>query len=240
MLQRILDMLYPVRCPVCDEIAIPKEDRICSLCRDKLKLISEPRCKKCGKPMEFQEKEYCTDCENKDYHFIHGYSLWCYDSIMKKSISNFKYYNKKEYAKFYVRELLHYYGEAIQKLAPDAIIPVPIHKDKYRERGFNQADIIARLIGKELQIPVISDLLTRDKKTLPQKQLSDVERLRNLQRAFGYNPKAAERIRGNIESVLLVDDIYTTGSTIEACTNVLMLHEITKVYFITICIGRGY
>lgn len=240
MLQTILDMLYPVRCPVCGEIAVPKEDKICTSCSNKLLLIIEPRCKKCGKPIEFEEKEYCIDCEKKDYHFVRGYALWSYDAVMKKSISDFKYNGKKEYAKFYVSELMHHYRETIQKLAPDAIVPVPIHKDKYRERGYNQADILARLIAREVQVPVLSHLLTRDKKTLPQKQLSDKERLRNLRKAFGYNLKVSEKFRGKLESVLLVDDIYTTGSTMEACTSVLMSYDIKKVYFIALAIGKGF
>ena len=240
MLQAIIDMLYPVRCPVCGDIVTPKGRRICIPCDEKLELIVEPRCKKCSKPIELEQKECCSDCERKNYHFDCGYSLWVYDSVMKKSISDFKYCYKKEHAKYYIEKLIEVYGNTITKLAPDAIVPVPIHKSKYRERGYNQAEILAKGISRELNIPVLSHLLIRNKKTLPQKQLSDKERLRNLQEAFAINEIIADEHLNRLNKILIVDDIYTTGSTIEACTNVLIKHGIEHVYFITLCIGKGF
>lgn len=240
MLQPILDMLYPIRCPVCGDIVIPKGRRICSPCEEKLQYIVEPRCKKCSKPIEQNQNEYCSDCERKNYHFEHGYSLWVYDAVMKKSISDFKYCYKKEYARYYIEKLIQSYGDIINKLAPDVLIPVPIHKSKYRERGYNQAEIIANGIAKELNIPVLPHLIIRSKKTLPQKQLSDKERLRNLQEAFKLNERAVNDYPYRLNRVLLIDDIYTTGSTIEACTNVLRQHGIEHIYFMTLCIGKGF
>lgn len=240
MLQTILNILYPVRCPVCGEIVIPKTERICALCRDKLKIIDEPRCKKCSKPIADEEREYCTDCERKSHHYVKGYSVWVYDSVMRKSISDFKYNNKKEYAKYYISETIRLYGKTIKKLQPDALVPVPIHKLKFRERGYNQADILACGLAKELDIPVLSHLLLRNRKTLPQKQLNDIERLRNLKEAFRFNKAAAIKFKKDINRVLLIDDIYTTGSTVEACTNVLLENGVKEVYFITLCIGKGY
>lgn len=239
LLQTILDIIYPVRCPVCGEIVLPREDMICLACKDKLKFIIEPRCKKCSKPLEIEEKEYCNDCEHKNYQYIYGFSVWVYDKIMKKSISDYKYNGKKEYARYYASETVRIYGERIKRIAPDLLIPVPIHKSKYRERGYNQTDILARLIGKDLDIPVASSYIIRTRKTMPQKQLSDKERLKNLQEAFAINPNVYT-VGSNITRVMLVDDIYTTGSTIEACTNVLIKSGIKDVYFLTLCIGKGY
>lgn len=240
MFQTILDLIYPVRCPVCGDIVIPKDEKICIPCRKKLHYIKEPRCKKCSKPIEQEDKEYCSDCERKNFQFVRGFSVWVYDDVMKHSISEYKYHSKKEYAKFYTQEMISCYGNTIEKLSPDAIVPIPIHRSKYVERGFNQAELLARGIGKELKIPVLSELLIRNKKTLPQKQLSDKERLRNLREAFGFNGKVANQIQKEIHRVLLVDDIFTTGSTIEACTNILMKNGIKEIYFITLCIGKGF
>lgn len=240
MLQAILNMLYPVRCPICRDVVTPKDRRICISCENKLQLITEPRCKKCSKPIEQDQCEYCSDCERKDYHFEHGYSLWIYDSGIKKSIADFKYRYKKENADYYVEEIIKQYGDVISRLSPDALVPVPIHKSKFRERGYNQAEIIANGIGKKLNIPVLPQLLIRNKKTLPQKQLSDKERLKNLQEAFIFNKEEASNYLNGLNEILLVDDIYTTGSTIEACTNVLMKNGIKHVYFITLCIGKGF
>ncbi len=240
MLQTIIDIIYPVRCPVCSDIVIPKGEKVCSGCKSRLSYVNEPRCMKCSKPIEREEAEYCSDCLHKNYHFDKGYSVWVYNEDMKRSISNFKYHNKKEYAKFYIEELVRSYGKQIKRFSPDVIVPIPIHKSKHLERGYNQADILARGLGKELQIPVLSHLLIRNKKTLPQKKLSDRERLLNLQEAFSYNDKETKQFFKKIDRVLLVDDIYTTGSTIEACTNVLRLHEIKEINFIVLCIGKGF
>lgn len=240
MFRTLLDIIYPVRCPICEEIVSPKEQRICKTCKDKLIYISEPYCMRCGKPIENEEEEFCSDCEHKHYHFERGFAVWVYNEAMKKSIAGFKYHNKKEYATFYIQEILRGYDYQLRRLSIDAIIPVPIHKSKYLERSFNQAELLARGIGKELGIPVIRDMLIRGKKTVPQKTLSDKERLRNLSEAFELNNKLLSMDLAHIRTVLLVDDIYTTGSTIEACTNCLKSHGIKEVYFIVLCIGKGY
>lgn len=240
LLKTIIDIIYPRRCPICGDIAVPRGDLACSSCRTKLRPIEEPRCKKCSKPIDSEEKEYCHDCENKNYHYIKGFSLWIYDSLMKKSIADFKYHGRREYNEFYVNELTNKFHDEIRKIAPDVLVPVPIHKSKQLQRGYNQADILAKGIGKELNIPVLSHLLHRDKKTLPQKQLNDKERLKNLERAFTFAREESDRYGRTIRTVMLIDDIYTTGSTVEACTKILLENGIEKVYFISICIGKGY
>ncbi len=240
MFQTILDIIYPVRCPICMEIVTPKGKRICSNCKERLPYIQEPRCLKCSKPLEVEEKEYCDDCERKDLHFNRGYAVWVYNKMMMQSISAFKYKSKKEYAAFYTEEIITHYKKQLVKLNLDGIVPVPLHRTKYRERGYNQAALLAKGIGDELDIPVLNDLLIRTKKTVPQKTLNDMERLHNLMEAFQYNKKTKSVFRSDLSRVLLVDDIYTTGSTMEACTNVLKENGIKEVYFIVLCIGKGF
>ncbi len=240
MFQILLDLLYPVRCPVCGEIVIPKEQMACKECKEKLIYIGEPRCKRCSKPIEEEEKEYCSDCERKKFHYERGYAIWVYNDLMKNSIAAYKYHSKKEYCKFYVHELLRLYRSVLLQLDLDAIIPVPIHRSKYLERGFNQAELLAEGIGRELKLPVITNLLVRNKKTLPQKKLSNKERLKNLSEAFAMNDQFSNTGFTSIKKVLLVDDIYTTGSTIEACSYLLKSNGIDEVYFLVLCIGRGY
>lgn len=240
MFKEILDIIYPVRCPLCGEIVLPKGKKICPSCREKLPYIQEPKCMKCGKPLEQEEKEFCNDCDRKTYHFDKGYAVWTYNDIMKQSVANFKYHSKKEYADFYIEEIIKNYSDKINRMKLDAIVPIPIHRSKHLERGYNQADILAKGIGKRAGITVISDLLLRNKKTMPQKELSDIERLRNLTGAFGWNEVAARGYAHPLERVLLVDDIYTTGSTIEASTNILKAHGVLEVYFIVLCIGKGF
>lgn len=240
VLKSLMDILYPRRCAICGEIVSTRGALACPDCKDKLTKINEPRCKKCSKPIESEEKEYCHDCEKKHFHYIKGFSIWVYDSNMKKSISDFKFHGRREYGDFYVHEVINRYKNEILNIKPDALIPIPIHRTKKVQRGYNQAEILAKGIGKELGIPVLANLLIRDKKTLPQKQLNDKERLKNLEKAFSFSNEVGETNRNILRKVILVDDIYTTGSTIEACTNILLCNKIEEVYFISICIGKGY
>lgn len=154
---------------------------------------------------------------------------------MRASVSRFKYKNRREYADFYVQELLQTCGPAIENWKPDVLIPIPLHKSRRRRRGFNQAELVAKGIGRELGIPVLSDGLIRTKKTVPQKELSDLERKQNLKNAFQL-----KRNDVRLKKVLLIDDIYTTGSTIDAAAAILLESGVEKVYFLSICIGRGY
>ena len=154
---------------------------------------------------------------------------------MKQSIHRFKYDNKREYADFYIEEILKHYGTWIESLQVDAIIPVPLHRSKQRSRGFNQAELLAKGIGKALQIPVEAKVVERYRKTKVQNVLNDTERKNNVKKAF--------KIAGNVvklKKVLLVDDIYTTGSTIDAIAEVLKTAGVEQVYFCCLCAGRGY
>ncbi|NLC20027.1 MAG: ComF family protein [Clostridiales bacterium] len=239
-LDYIIELLYPVRCPFCTEIVIPKGERVCAGCKEKLPYINEPRCMKCSKPISNDREEYCSDCARKNHQYNRGFAVWRYDETMKRSIADFKYRSRKDNARFYVSEIIRLYGDKIKEISPDVIVPIPLHRSKYNERGYNQAQLLALPIGKELGIPVLPRLLLRKKKTLPQKNLSDKERLKNLTEAFGYNERLAVEYKKQIKKVLLVDDIYTTGSTIEACTHVLKSNGVLEVFFLVLCIGEGF
>lgn len=239
IMDNILECIYPKRCPLCEHILVDKASDICSECGQELQLVTGPVCMKCGKPLLHMEEEYCHDCNTKRFHFDRGFALWVYEGKIKKSIYEFKYHGKRENASFYVIEMVKHLGSQIRNIRPDALVPIPIHKHKQQVRGYNQADVLAKGIGEKLQIPVISDLLLRSKNTMPQKSLNDKERFFNLQEAFQYNDKLSQRYTGKLETIVLVDDIYTTGSTIEACAKVLLSHQVKTVYFIVLCIGKG-
>lgn len=207
-------------------------------CYRELPFIHEPRCKKCSKPIDKMEQEYCFDCSRKEFHYRYGYAVWSYDERLKNSILAFKYKNKQEYAEFYVDEIVKRYTGAIRKMKVDALIPVPIYSTKLRIRGYNQAELIARGISEKLYIPLANHVLLRSKNTTPQKGLDEKQREDNLKEAFFVDTKECNRLK--LRSVLLVDDIYTTGATIEACTKELQFAGVEEVYFISLCIGKGY
>lgn len=145
-----------------------------------------------------------------------------------------KYRNKREYALFYASEAARVYGELIcMRWKPQALVPVPVHRTRRRERGYNQAELLAQRLGALLHIPVRADLLVRVKRTLPQRELNADERLRNLQGAFGLGAEP----RG-IETALLIDDVYTTGSTLEANARVLKRAGVREVYCLCMAVGE--
>lgn len=231
----LLNLVYPRRCPVCHGIAVPKGESICRKCRGRLQPIREPRCMKCGKPLYQEKQEYCHDCARGKHYYEKGIALYPYDEVMQKSIAYFKFHNRREYAKPYAEEIRKYLGKKLLDWQADCLIPVPIHKAKKISRGFNQAEVLAEAVSRQIGVPVDAELLQRCKKTLPQKELNDEERRKNLQDAFQIAKKGVK-----YKKVILVDDIYTTGSTIDACTEVLKAAGIQEVCFLSLCIGTGY
>lgn len=232
--QTILNILFPRRCPVCGEITEPAGSLICPSCFRELSFVKSPTCKKCGKEILNETMEYCEDCISHRHVFEHGVALLNYDEKARASMVKIKYKNKREYLDFYGTALAARYERQIRRMHVDAIVPVPIHRSRRRRRGFNQAELLAEIMGERLGIPVAADALVRPKRTLPQKELSAMERLENLSGAF-----RAGEIPEHIRSVLLVDDIYTTGSTIEACARALRNAGVEHVYFAVICMTGG-
>lgn len=230
----VLDILFPRHCPVCGEIVKPAGGLICPPCFPKLSLVKSPTCKKCGKEVADETMEFCEDCMKHRHAFAYGIALANYNDAAKWSMAQIKYNNKREYLDFYGEAMAARYAKTIWAMDVDAIVPVPVHASRMRRRGFNQAELLAEILGEQLGIPVEPELLVRTRKTLPQKELSATERLKNLSGAF-----RAGRIPAGIKQVLLVDDIYTTGSTIEACSRVLLSSGVETVYTAVICMAGG-
>ncbi len=227
MIERIL---FPRRCPICDDLTAG-DRKICGRCVGIPRLVPEPRCMKCGKNIDDSNEEFCRDC-NKDRHFYtRGIALYEYDSV-KDSLNNFKNSSRPEYADYYAENIVKYLGETIKDFEADALIPIPLHITKYKKRGYNQSEILANEISKRTGIPVMNDCLKRVKKTKEQKKLNDRERQKNLVGAFHMSEKGVK-----LEKVILVDDVYTTGATLDEAAKALLTGGITKIYFLTVAIG---
>lgn len=154
---------------------------------------------------------------------------------MSGSVYRFKYKNKRVYAEFYAAEWERLYGKILRDWAIDVIVPVPLHPHRKRLRGYNQAEALAKALGRRMGIPVESHALRRIHNTRPQKKLNDKERRRNLREAFVLKKSWEEPKR-----ILVVDDIYTTGSTIDSVAQILSRNGKNKVWFLTISIGQGF
>lgn len=224
-------MLYPARCPVCDGVLLPGEE-ICEECIPRLRYVTEPRCCKCGKPLQSEEAEYCYDCMRGNHIYDSGLALYEYESI-KDSLYRFKYKGRCEYAGFYGREIAGRLGDRIAGWHPDALLPVPMYKRKERMRGYNQAGLLADAVGAALHIPVRQDLMIRQRQTVPMKELDPVRRQINLKKAFIIG-----QFDVKLKCIIIIDDIYTTGSTMDEMAKVLRTAGVSRIHFLTLAIGR--
>lgn len=177
--------------------------------------------------------EFCHDCMQRKHAFDYGYALYDYQS-MRKSIYRFKYGRRCEYAKFYAEDIREKLSDEICTMDADAIIPVPVHVSRRRSRGYNQAELIAAELSRITGIAMHEKLVQRIKKTVPQKELTIQERQNNLKKAFHISTNVVK-----LNKVILVDDIYTTGSTLDAVAVELKRRGVNVVYFIALCIGEG-
>jgi ComF family protein len=235
MYQEIWNLIYPKCCPVCFSILEDQKGLVCPKCDKKIRRVRQPYCYQCGRPLLSEEEEYCYDCEKGQHVFDRGFSVVEYDGVSAPSILAVKYKNKREFIYFYGEEARVQYQDLFRKLKIECIIPVPISKQKRRKRGFNQAEVFANELSKWMKIPVKTRYLSRVKDTLALKELNPMQRKIELLKAFFWEGKSY----AGEKNVLLVDDIYTSGATVDACANVLKQHGIQKVYVLTMAIGRG-
>ena len=229
----LISLVYPRRCPICDNPVKPFGALICDGCITNVKLVGETTCYKCGKPLEDDAQEYCEDCLKHVHLYKHGMSVFEYKSI-SDSIYRYKYKGRREYAAWYGEYMTKALSAKLSAIKADALIPVPIHRSKMRARGYNQATLIAKELSKQTGIPVYDKLVTRVKKTTPLKDLTPEERNNILRGAFKLTTNDVK-----LESIVIIDDIYTTGSTIDAVALPFLRAGIKNIYFATLAIGRG-
>lgn len=230
--EALLQIVYPRRCPVCDRITGWRGEKICRACRPRLSLLTPPWCMKCGRKLQ-EEGEYCPECRRKKRSYLRGRALYDYGSAAE-AIYRFKYGGRREYADFFGEQISLHLGGFIRNVEPDGLVPIPLHRSRKRSRGYNQAALLAKAVGRRMDIPVYSEMLVRVKKTAPQKKLNPEERQNNLKKAFIMGRNDVK-----LKTIIVIDDIYTTGATIEEAARVLKEAGADRVYFITLACGAG-
>ncbi len=236
---RAIDILYPGRCPGCDGLLSRDDEMFCAGCAGVFKCIGQPACYKCGKKLNNENAVVCNDCIKKDHSYERGFALWEYNDRLRNSIAFFKYHGRAEYAKVYAVMLKRRFSKEIEALDIEAFVPVPIHENRLKNRGYNQAGLIARELGKLTGIRVLDNFVIRVKNTVPLKELSDKDRAKMLKDAFAVNKTSAE---GTVipENIMMIDDIYTTGSTMDNISRLLKSAGVKNVYFLVLAAGRGF
>jgi len=233
--ESFLELLYPEKntCFFCDAYDESiGEKYICSSCEARIKKLISPLCSKCSKPIDYNSStNLCPDCSSYENHFEVSKSLFAYEGLIKKGIYSFKYYNKPYFSKFFGNCIINYMITT-NYMNFDYIVSVPLHKNKLRTRGYNQSELLAKYIADKLSIPYVN-ALKRTKLTLKQSEQTKEARRKNLKNAFTVKENSFINSIKN-SNVLLVDDIYTTGSTADECSKALLDFSVNKVFVITI------
>lgn len=220
------------RCYVCAKPAAP-EDFFCATCRARLKFRRTGFCPLCGELYTLEEEEpyLCRRCreEKPPWSSFSFYSE--YTGLLRDILLKFKFGPDFSCAATLGALLLRAYAWRVP-CVPDIILPVPLQKDRLRRRGFNQSLELALQLGRRTKIPVHRRTLEKQKSTREQTALPRRGRLKNLSGAFKVRPKKVEG-----KSVLLVDDVTTTGATFTACTRELLSAGAVRVD--VICLARA-
>lgn len=232
-----LTLLFPPRCPGCGEVlrAAERADGFCASCRRKTAFQRDPICVTCGKSLpEGTDTVLCSDCRNHRHAFTAARSVWIYEGPVKNALYRFKYSNERVIASVLAEGAAEHLGSWIREIGPDVLVPVPVYRKKYRERGYNQAEVFARALSERTGIPVCSSCLCRVRDTPPQKELGRAGRRRNLIHAFQCRGTGVE-----LKKVMLIDDIYTTGTTADLCADALKKAGAAGVWVLCAAGGRG-
>lgn len=219
--EALADLIYPQRCVGCERRA---NDLLCRDCFENLPLIEGPLCRRCGVPTAF-DTFVCEECKNVDFGFESARAALRYEGVGKEIVHALKYRGYMRTVDRLISPLMRSVLEDSHRF--DAVVPVPLHRSRLRKRGFNQAELIAQSIAREVRANV-SDTLEVVRKTRDQVQLTRTGRRENMAGAF----RSRGRVRGR---VLLVDDVFTTGATTSECANVLTRSGAESVDVLTLC-----
>jgi ComF family protein len=232
-LNDVSDIIFPPRCLGCAEILHPHRRQLfCSVCMEEIKFITGNLCPVCGTTFSDSPatSHLCGNCmENKTY-FSCARAVVSYETIILNTIHQFKYGNNISIGARLASFMADFSFPDVDFTGYSLIIPVPLHIKRLRQRGFNQSLILARALAKKWQIPVNFSQLKRHRFTLTQTGLNKAERKKNIKGAFEVSDK--KNIAG--KNVILVDDVYTTGATINECARILTKADAKKVTALTL------
>jgi len=264
MAQTLMDALFPAACcgcgklfriprrplpdhekhtdgtPLCDPIHDALCGYLCDRCVSRYAVVVSPFCLRCGVPFEspLAIDHVCGDCRVRAPSYAMARAAGVYEEVLKNTIHQYKYGGRESLARPLGRLLWNVFSEHWHPDRIDRVVPVPLHRGRLRQRGFNQAYALVRewpqLAARDgWHLPadwLAPDLLERRRPTRPQAGLSKDQRIANLADAFGMAD--TQRVRG--QRVLLVDDVMTTGATVDACTRVLLKAGAHEVRVLTV------
>ena len=231
-----LDVAFPVSCASCgDALENPPLPHLCHRCFSKIQIVEDPRCLTCGYPFfgDSYLHEDCQHCSRLTPKFSRGWSITLFRGPIRRLIYALKY--EKAYWALGDLGRIAEYAEGLGDFLDDAIlVPVPLHSRKLRERGYNQSELITEELSRRFEVHYRDDLLSRIVDTQSQTLFNRQDRYRNLKNAFAVRNDIDLNLK---QRHVLVDDVFTTGSTLNACAAALRKSGVKEVDVLTI--GHG-
>lgn len=220
--ENALDKLFPRRCPLCGAILMPNE-RVCGGCSDELEFINPPVCKKCGRPI------FDCACDDEASYYDRCVSPFVYTKSIRRGMHRFKFSNAPVAADFFAKFMAVAVSREYSREHVDIITCVPMHPSDLRKRGYNQAALLARSVADHLDLPVYTNVIAKISQNSVQHSLTRAERRKNV--GGVYHVVRPNQIAGR--TVLICDDIITTGSTLSECARVLKEAGARRVLCVT-------
>ncbi len=228
----LLSLLYPPRCAVCRTLGCVLP--LCQTCIAAVMPVAEPACLRCGHALE-PDRE-CGNCRQHPPAFDRARALGAYQGVLREAVHRFKYGNCPALAEplgGLLAAQARTQSDALYGLKFDGVVPMPMHAGRRRQRGYNQSERLARVVARELGLPLDTALLMRARATRPQVGLTATKRRSNLQGAFRVSrPQDAAG-----KTFLLIDDVMTTGSSLSECAAMLKLAGARGVYALALAAG---
>lgn len=228
----VFQFFLPPQCPCCERFSEEGKQGFCSNCLSQIRWIEPPFCSICGIPFISREVEThpCGACVTHRKYFTIARALGAFEGSFQEAIHRWKYEGKTYLTPFFADWMAEGLNRHWEFGSLDLLIPVPLHTRRLRERGFNQALLLVRELSRRTGIPYRKSILQKKKSTIPQVNLSGAEREKELRGTFRVIGK--EELSGL--SVLLIDDVYTTGATVNECSKVLLRGGAKKVDVLTL------
>lgn len=213
----LMDFVFPRICCGCEERILETGRLVCEECFAGIPQLKQPICPTCGcEDAEYKGADRCADCPAGEIFFEMARGVVPFAGVAKSIVERLKYHGRQEYSRLMAAHMVRKFGEEFNGVEVQRVVPVPLHRTRQRERGFNQSALLARELGAYLHVPDDEALLRRLVATPSQTRLSRRQRATNIHGAFAC-PDGS--VAG--EAILLVDDVYTTGATLNECARVL-------------------
>jgi ComF family protein len=229
LFRRFIDLLIPLRCVKCGLI-VEKEEGLCVTCWPLIPFIVKPYCSCCGRPFDFEIEDgaLCGLCNKELPSYATARSVFSYTEESRDLILKFKHADHLSAAPLYGKWMAH----ILEDIKDPLCIPVPLHWTRLFRRTYNQAALLAREIARIKEWTYAPSLLKRKKRTPSQGYLTKKERHKNVNRAFSVDDSKKILLKG--KTILLIDDVFTTGATLEACAQTLLKAGAKEVHALTL------